>query len=193
MPRMPNVIPNEIVEADWGNDIRDRTVQRYATVAARTSGHATPAEGDLSYLEDLNEVHVYTGAAWTLVGQSPDVDGYGATSTDSALTTAFVSYTAVNLSIPASWASWKCTAWANYVLYSTVSLPVVETRIIVDGTNGATRSRTLSSSHAGDSLIGYRAGIVTTGSRTVALSMRVASGTCSVWERALYVRATRVT
>lgn len=64
MPEMPDVIQGEPVEADWGNDIRSRTVQRYADEAARTAEHPFPAAGDLSYLVDSSQVQVFDGTVW---------------------------------------------------------------------------------------------------------------------------------
>lgn len=64
MPEIADVIPDTTIAVEWGNDIRDRTIQRYASAAARTAAHPTPTEGDLSYLEDTNAIYVYDGAAW---------------------------------------------------------------------------------------------------------------------------------
>ena len=67
MPEQPNVIPGADVEADWGNLIRDRTVQRYASVAVRTSQNPSPQAGDLSYLADTGTIEYWDGAAWVLL------------------------------------------------------------------------------------------------------------------------------
>src|SRR5690554_5303538 len=64
MPEIDNVQIGETIAADWGNAIRDRTIQRYANAAERDLLHPTPAEGDLSYLEDTNTIEVYDGFAW---------------------------------------------------------------------------------------------------------------------------------
>ena len=63
-PEIPDVLVATTISTDWGNDIRDRTVQRYASVAQRTTEHSAPAEGDLSYIEDSNTVWVFNGSAW---------------------------------------------------------------------------------------------------------------------------------
>ena len=73
MSEMPDVISGETITSEWGNDIRDRTVQRYATVAARTASMPTPVEGDLSYLQDSNTVHVYNGSTWVKLAPVPVV------------------------------------------------------------------------------------------------------------------------
>lgn len=68
MPEMSDVVFEETIEEEWGNDIRDRTVQRYDSVATRTSEHGTPTAGDLSYLEDTGDVDVYHSGAWRHLG-----------------------------------------------------------------------------------------------------------------------------
>lgn len=64
MPEIDNVQIGETIAVEWGNAIRDRTIQRYANAAERDLLHPTPAEGDLSYLEDTNSIEVYDGFAW---------------------------------------------------------------------------------------------------------------------------------
>lgn len=49
------------------NGAESRLVKRYASVADRTARNATPNEGELSYLLDLNEIDSYDGAAWQYV------------------------------------------------------------------------------------------------------------------------------
>lgn len=64
MPEIPDVVQGNPVESAWGNDIRDRTVQRYTDAAARDSLTPLPAPGDLAYLDDTGSVQVYDGTAW---------------------------------------------------------------------------------------------------------------------------------
>ena len=64
MPEIDNVQIGETIAVEWGNAIRDRTIQRYANAAERDELHPTPAEGDLSYLEDTNSIEVFDGFAW---------------------------------------------------------------------------------------------------------------------------------
>ena len=64
MPEMPDVVSSEPVEASWGNDIRDRTVQRYADATARDISVPFPAAGDLAWLDDTGAATVFTGTAW---------------------------------------------------------------------------------------------------------------------------------
>jgi len=67
MPEMPDVIPGADVDADWGNLIRSRTIQRYASVAVRTSQNPSPQDGDMSYLADVDEISFFDGAAWRVL------------------------------------------------------------------------------------------------------------------------------
>jgi microcystin-dependent protein len=59
-----NVVAGTTISTTWGNQIRDRTVQRYASSAARASGHPTPTAGDLSYLADTGDIAVYHAGIW---------------------------------------------------------------------------------------------------------------------------------
>jgi len=43
-------------------------IKVYANSSARTSAVPSPAEGDLSYLQDTNTIEVYDGSAWVSVG-----------------------------------------------------------------------------------------------------------------------------
>src|SRR5690554_3626120 len=64
MPEINDVQIGETIAVEWGNAIRDRTIQRYANAAERDELHPNPTEGDLSYLEDTNSIEVYDGFAW---------------------------------------------------------------------------------------------------------------------------------
>jgi microcystin-dependent protein len=64
MAELADVVPTNSIDASWGNDVRDRTLQRYASAAGRTADHATPAAGDLSYLADTGALAVYHASDW---------------------------------------------------------------------------------------------------------------------------------
>ena len=72
MPEMPDVVASEPVAADWGNDIRDRTVQRYLDAAARDASVPFPVAGDLAYLDDSGTVTLFDGTEWKS-GTAPGV------------------------------------------------------------------------------------------------------------------------
>ena len=64
MPEIPDVTPGEPVESDWGNQSRNRTVQRYADAAERDGLVPLPVAGDLAWLDDIGAITVFDGAAW---------------------------------------------------------------------------------------------------------------------------------
>lgn len=68
MAEMANVTATETITSEWGNDIRDRTVQRYADISERASEISSPSPGDLSYLEDSGDVDIYHFGAWRHIG-----------------------------------------------------------------------------------------------------------------------------
>lgn len=60
MPEMPDVVPSELIEAEWGNDIRDRTIQRFANWADALAAYPSPNDGDTIVILDPNLFGVYT-------------------------------------------------------------------------------------------------------------------------------------
>lgn len=47
-----------------GSGMENRLVQRYLSIADRTTRNPAPNEGELSYLADLNRYDTYTGSTW---------------------------------------------------------------------------------------------------------------------------------
>ena len=72
MAELSSIVTLTTISSDRANLWQDRMVQRYSSVANRTSLHPGPTEGDLSYLTDSNTVWVYDGSAWVVVGPLPD-------------------------------------------------------------------------------------------------------------------------
>lgn len=68
MPEIANVISSETIEVEWGNTIRDRTIQRYADNADRSAKHPEPAPGDLAYMANSGKIQVFHDGAWRNVG-----------------------------------------------------------------------------------------------------------------------------
>lgn len=64
MSEVPNVVGGTPIEADWGNDIRDRAVMRYASVAERNSLNPNPEPGEVCYRADAGVIEYFHGAAW---------------------------------------------------------------------------------------------------------------------------------
>ena len=70
MPEIPNVVPGEPVESDWGNDIRDRAVMKYADATERDFSQPFPEFGELAWLDDPGWLTIWTGAGWVPIYDS---------------------------------------------------------------------------------------------------------------------------
>jgi len=68
MPEIPDVTPGGTIQTAWGNQIRDRAIMRYANAGARDASVLVPVDGDVAWLSDVNELTMYSGAAWLIVG-----------------------------------------------------------------------------------------------------------------------------
>jgi hypothetical protein len=64
MPEIPDVVAGEPVASSWGNAIRNRTAQRYASAAARDASIPVPTTGDLAVLEDTGDLTMFDGSTW---------------------------------------------------------------------------------------------------------------------------------
>lgn len=64
MPELDDVRIGETIAVEWGNAIRDRTIQRYDDAADRDELHPAPTAGDLAYLRDSGDVLVYHSGVW---------------------------------------------------------------------------------------------------------------------------------
>jgi hypothetical protein len=192
MPEIANVVAGNTIESAWGNSIRDRTVQRYATAAARTTAHPSPTEGDLSYLQDSNSLWYHNGTAWVPVGSQ---DVFGGVEQDAAVTVSGTTTVAtLNLSIPAHWLSWACFATASFRV-TPIGTATVSAFIRIDGTN----TQSIQTSELGTggtpmSLVAFRTGITTTGSRAIDVRITEAIGDIDhAADISLYARATQLT
>lgn len=190
MPEIPNVVPAAEVESDWGNDIRDRTLQRYASSAARASAHSSPTPGDLSFLADTGLVYVYYDGAWTPIGQTEEVDNSGELASVN-LTTTPTDVLTVSLAIPAYWNSWKCVAFASGRA-SNGSAATCTIRIRIDGTDQQLQDFNLPvNGYESFSVGGRRTGMTTTGSRSVSLRAHETTADVALVASFLYARAIR--
>jgi hypothetical protein len=57
-------VPVSMTAYNGPNGVESRLVQRFLSIADRTARNPAPAEGELSYLADLNRYENYTGVAW---------------------------------------------------------------------------------------------------------------------------------
>ena len=69
-PELPDVVPGEPVESDWGNDVRDRIVQRFADDSARNASLPFPQAGAVTWLDDPGVVEVFDGTDWITLHQN---------------------------------------------------------------------------------------------------------------------------
>ena len=69
---IPDVVPHEPIESEWGNLIRDRTITPFPSAAARNAAIPFPIEGMMTYLADTDTVEVFHGArGWTRSWNAP--------------------------------------------------------------------------------------------------------------------------
>lgn len=87
-----------ITATNWNDYVRDQTVNRYATAAARTSADTALAQGKVSYRNDLGSgggVEHYNGTAWVPTGAqliaSTTLGAGAATITFSSITASYSS------------------------------------------------------------------------------------------------------
>lgn len=58
----------EALAVDWNGYLADQVVAQFPNAAARTAGWASPPEGAVSYLADIDKCDYYDGGAWRPVG-----------------------------------------------------------------------------------------------------------------------------
>lgn len=108
---IPNVLDGQIIESAWGNAIRDRSLQKFDSLAALKAGWTSPPDGSHAYLLDENSLLLAKAGTWRwLTKVFPAAVGNTAWITWAALATAASS--AAQLSISGRWV----TLWASAVL-----------------------------------------------------------------------------
>lgn len=73
MPEIPNVVGGEAVESDWGNQIRDRTLQKYADQTALVASVPFPDAGMTVWLHNPGVLQFYDGAVWVVLATLDDI------------------------------------------------------------------------------------------------------------------------
>lgn len=93
-------IAGQILTAAEMNSVSDQTVMVFAGTAARGSAIPTPVEGMVTYLEDADDLQVYT-TDWAAIGRGKILQVVSTTKTDSFSTssTSFVDVTGLSASI----------------------------------------------------------------------------------------------
>lgn len=68
MAEIADVVASETITVEWGNAIRDRTIQRYNDLTTRDTENPTPTGGDLSFLENTGDIDIYFSGSWRHIG-----------------------------------------------------------------------------------------------------------------------------
>ena len=71
----PTVIDGAIIETAWGNEIRDRTFQVFASAAERDAQWLTPPNGAICITLDTNYWFIRTAAGWVRQNANSSVGG----------------------------------------------------------------------------------------------------------------------
>jgi len=109
MSELPPVAGGEVITSAFTNQVADRTIQRYASAAARDASIPVPVAAQVAYLLDNQELTIYDGATWIsykpgiahvkLVGNTSSLtDGNG----DFAVPTGFTPSSAVAMGTQAT-------------------------------------------------------------------------------------------
>lgn len=118
-------------------------------------------------------------------------------------TTSDAAKASVSLTIPATWNSWECEAWASYVrtiIDAATPIDTFSAKIRIDGTDQQTQVVTRAfdldsaggeSAEMAGAIGGHRTGMTTTGSRTVELRASTNTATVGMLDIYLYARAIR--
>lgn len=67
MSEVPDVAGGDVITSAHMNIVKNRTIQRYDSAAARDSAVPSPQEGDLAFLRDTEKITVYIGPTWETV------------------------------------------------------------------------------------------------------------------------------
>jgi hypothetical protein len=88
MSELGDVAGGETVTAAFTNDVKNRTVMRYANAAARDASIPVPVEGDLAYLQDVNRITYYDGSApWLVLASQDNVEAIRVHTNQAAVST----------------------------------------------------------------------------------------------------------
>lgn len=109
-----------------------------------------------------------------------------------SLTTVMANIASVTLPIPSDWGSWKCYAHAEYVAnVGATRNGYHDARVVIDGTGQQIKRSYLNTIDIGKSVSGRRAGVATTGSRTVSFQAADDNAYVDLRDVFLYARAVR--
>lgn len=91
MTWIPNVAPYDTIQSIWGNQIRDRVVMEFATIAERNSSIPAPHDGQVCWVIAESVLFVRFGNAWRVLDMDWRTFPGGAGQTLAAMSGAAVS------------------------------------------------------------------------------------------------------
>jgi hypothetical protein len=137
MPEIANVVSGNTITSTWGNQIRDRTIQRYASATARATAHPSPTAGDLSYLTDVDDIALYDGANWIPLRLDVEMGGNVSSTLINLNTAPYVEIVAVTFTKPAHWNTFKIMVWGGATIRANPTDSWnVDTRIVIGASQG---------------------------------------------------------
>ena len=67
MSELNDVIGGNTITASFTNEVKERSLMRYADAAARDTSIPAPVAGSLAWLEDVDKITAYDGTVWRTV------------------------------------------------------------------------------------------------------------------------------
>ena len=72
-PLLPS--PGETIDSPWGQATVERLIPRYSTAAVRDATVLDPAEGQVCYVVEVDQMQIWDGAEWVEVPDRSVIDG----------------------------------------------------------------------------------------------------------------------
>ena len=69
------VAPGQTIASEWGNLVWDQSVQDFASAADRTTQFPAPKPGNMTWLEDVKRLEIWSGTAWLDAQRRPYTAG----------------------------------------------------------------------------------------------------------------------
>ena len=107
MSELTDRVGGDTIPSAFHNQVKERTIMRYASAVARDASIPVPVEGSLAYLNDVNIVTLYDGFDWVNL---PDLGGHQTASVTTTLTAAQDVYETIDVFGLPSTGTW------NYVV-----------------------------------------------------------------------------
>jgi len=132
MAQTPDVVANALIQSAWGNEIRDRTVQSFATVTERNTW-AAPPKGALAVTLDSLSLWQYDGTAWVPAGPN-GVVGYAELTAGFAYSTSPIDIPGLSVTFTAAGGGRRYRISAEMWVQTTVTNDRIGFQICTPGT-----------------------------------------------------------